>query len=463
MERRDATPATAAVLLSVALGGAALWLVTDSLSRSDVGMGGLTLRGNGALIVPVLGGPALLLAGAALVVLVGRRRQRIRPQSLLAVPLALLGGWLVAGLAAPGWIAVQSPGRSGHTATLLADGRVLVAGGMGSEAGLSSAVVHASAEVYNPSTGTWAPTGRMAVPRAGHAAVRLGDGQVLVLGGTAPDATPWAELYDPSTGSWAAAPSPSMKPAELNSRATALGDGTVLLLGGALSAESTTAAELYDPARRTWMPTASPGSIWFFESGAEPALLLDGRVLIVGLAAPGQRQIAAEVYDPTRRTWSAVDPPGLEWPVVALVPLSEGRVIALGGAVHGGASVAALYDQATGTWSATAGPAAGRYDYRALRLADGRVLVAGGNVLAETGSGPLGLPTPSAELYELTTRTWSATGSMGTGRVGHTLTLLVGGTVLAAGGSTRAGPLASAEVYDPRTQTWAPTGGMDAR
>ncbi len=143
--------------------------------------------------------------------------------------------------------------------------------------------------------------------------------------------------------------------------------------------------------------------------------------------------------------------------------MADGRVLALGATVHGGASAAALYDATTGGWSATPSLAAGRYDYRAIRLADGRVLVAGGNTLADTRSGPLGVATTSAEVYEPTTATWSAAGSMGTGRVGHTLTLLADGTVLAAGGSTRAGPLASAEVYDPRTDTWAATGSMNAR
>src|SRR5207245_7012859 len=123
-------------------------------------------------------------------------------------------------------------------------------------------------------------------------------------------------------------------------------------------------------------------------------------------------------------TWSATDPPPLEWPVVALVPMADARVLALGAAVHGGVSAAALYDATTGGWSATASPAAGRYDYQAIRLADARVLVAGGNTLEETRSGPLGMATPSAEVYEPTTATWSAAGSMETGRVGHTLTLL---------------------------------------
>jgi hypothetical protein len=451
------------VLLIEALAGAALWLVTDSLSKTDVGMGGLTLRGNGALIVPVVGAPALLVLGGALLVRVGRSRRRWLVAGLIAASLALCGGCVVTGLAAPAWISTQSSGRSGHTATLLLDGRVLITGGTGSLPGLAAAVVHGSAEVYNPATGAWAPTGRMGVPRVGHTAVLLRTGEVLVLGGTSQQAENWAELYDPSTGSWMPATSPRTKPPELNSRATSLSDGTVLLVGTLFDLVPTVVAERYDPVTRAWAPTGSPTTIRFFNSGADPALLPDVRVLLVGLMAPGVGELAAEVYDPATGTWSATGRPPVEWPVLIMVSLVDGRVLALGGADHGGPASAALYDATTGTWSATAAPAAGRYDYAATRLRDGGVLVAGGNMLAQTASGPLGLPTSSAKVYEPTTGIWSGVGSMQTGRVGHTLTLLPSGMVLAAGGSTRAGPLASAEVYDPITDTWAPTGRMDAR
>jgi hypothetical protein len=451
------------VVLAEALAGAALWLVTDSLSKTDIGMGGLTLRGNGALIVPFVGAPALLVLGGALLVRVGRIRRRWLLAGLITLPLALCGACVVTGLAAPTWISTQSAGRSGHTATLLPDGRVLITGGTGSLPGLAAAVVRASAEVYDPATGAWAPTGRMGVPRFGHTAVLLRTGQVLVLGGTSPEAENWAELYDPSMGSWMAATSPRSKPPELNSRGTSLSDGTVLLVGALFDPVPTVVAQRYDPVTRAWALTGSPTRIRFFNSGPDPALLPDDRVLLVGLVAPGFGELAAEIYDPATGTWSPTDRPPVEWPVVIMVPLVDGRVLALGGADHGGPASAALYDARTGTWSATAAPAAGRYDYAATRLGDGRVLVAGGNTLAETPNGPLGVPTSSVEVYEPTTGTWSGVGSMQTERVGHTLTLLASGMVLAAGGSTRDGPLASADLYDPITDAWAATGRMDAR
>src|SRR5207244_6612159 len=144
--------------------------------------------------------------------------------------------------------------------------------------------------------------------------------------------------------------------------------GTVLLVAARPAAAPPTVAERYDPATGAWVPTGSPASMWIVDSDAWPALLPNGRVLLVGLAAPGRRESAAEVYDPASGTWSATDPPPLEWPVVALVPMADARVLALGAAVHGGVSAAALYDATTGGRSATASPAAGRYDYQAIPL-----------------------------------------------------------------------------------------------
>ena len=111
----------------------------------------------------------------------------------------------------------------GHTATLLLDGTVLVAGGyVGSLRGQP----WPSAELYDPSSGRWSATGRMVQVRGGHTATAAGDGRVLVAGGQlAP-----AELYDPSTGQWTAAA--SMAESRIGHTATLLPDGTVLVAGG---------------------------------------------------------------------------------------------------------------------------------------------------------------------------------------------------------------------------------------
>ena len=103
--------------------------------------------------------------------------------------------------AAPAWqpVAAMATGRSGHTATLLTNGMVLVAGG---QLGV------ASAERYDPATDRWTPS-TPAVPRAYHTASLLPDGRVLVAGGLGregdPAATATTEIYDPKTNSWTAA------------------------------------------------------------------------------------------------------------------------------------------------------------------------------------------------------------------------------------------------------------------
>lgn len=173
--------------------------------------------------------------------------------------------------------------RGGHSLTLLATGRnagkVLVAGG-GQRTGFTA---EARCELYDPATGTFSLTGSLHDGRAFHTATRLLDGRVLVTGGHATGLAHnhnTAEIYDPETGTWSSAPPLSVPRARHT--ATLLPNGTVIVVGGARVGfmESVNAsAEIYNPGAGIWqaLPSMSTARV---EHAA--ALLPDGRLLIAG-------------------------------------------------------------------------------------------------------------------------------------------------------------------------------------
>jgi hypothetical protein len=184
--------------------------------------------------------------------------------------------------------------RGGDTATLLLDGRVLVVGG---DSSTSSDLRVASAELYDPVSGTWTATGNLGTGRANHTATLLPDGRVLVVGGINSDGLlDSAELYDPSSGTWTA--TSIMVHARTGHAATLLPNGTVLVTGGDSRQPGYRLAdtELYDPSSGTWTATAS----MVHARGAHTAMLLpNGMVLVAG--GEGLSDVvlsSAELYDP---------------------------------------------------------------------------------------------------------------------------------------------------------------------
>jgi hypothetical protein len=347
----------------------------------------------------------------------------------------------------------MTEGRFGSRATLLADGTVLITGGLALRP--NSTAILASAERFDPKTHQFTVVGKMAERRNdGHAAVRLPDGRVLVVGGTL---TKTAELYDPTTGRFRA--TGNMLRMRSGVTATLLADGRVLVAGGWEEKVTAQTAELFDPATEQFAPTG-PMAHWRY--GHAALRLADGRVMLLGGWDQRDRSSRSiEIYDPKTNTFpvQAEMVEARVAPTAALLP--DGRVLIVGGLyanpagdIGGVRKSVEIFDPTTGRSSIVEGLTDARVGNLMVALPNRQILVAGG--ASEGHEGPRQLRKTSilssAEFLDPVSGKSSPAAPMNMGRVAPAAAMLLDGRVLVAGGAAWSDQLVftdTAEVLVP--------------
>ncbi len=343
--------------------------------------------------------------------------------------------------AADSWIATSGTptvGTTGSTATLFADGMVLVAGGTSSGAAVNNAYI------YNAVSKTFTATGNLNTARTGATATLLPNGEILIAGGSS-DGTPanalnTAELYNPVAGTFTVAGSGSsseMTAARFEHTATLLQNGQVLIAGGQSSTGPLSSAELYNPAADTFTATGSLGTARY---DAAAMLLTNGSVLIAGGTGGSGTLNSAELYAAGTFTSAAGTMTAARTGATA-TPLLNGNVLVAGGSTDGSTplNTAEIYDTAGGSFSASNSTLnTPRFNGTATLLPNGMVLLAGG----ASGS--------TAELYDPDSDKFDATGNLlSTDQPTLTATLLNKDHVLITGLTSGGSPVADAELYTP--------------
>ncbi|MFO0590796.1 MAG: hypothetical protein U0441_24850 [Polyangiaceae bacterium] len=342
--------------------------------------------------------------------------------------------------AAPQWIELPdlAYARGGHSATLLRDGRVLVAG-----SSFFSQLGGGTAEIFDPKTRTWSAPIPMTKAHGNHAAALLPDGRVLLVSGyldLSNDISRFVDIFDPATNTFSEGPK-SLR-SHSYAPATVLADGRVLIAGGYNALNK---SEVFDPATMTW--TAADNALIQSNFYHPAALLPDGRAIVPGGGYDTNSMYISfayvEIYDPIANSWSHGAPLKHDRRWHTATELADGRVMAAGGVVGGdyqdvGKSLSSveIYDGAANQWTSAPDLAVARHRHAALRLASGAVLVTG-------GIDPTASVIESAEVWD--GAAWHFTTPMHVPRESHTMTLLADGTVLVVGGGFQN----SAELYVP--------------
>lgn len=379
----------------------------------------------------------------------------MRTNSPLAPTLALF--LLLSGLAFAQGKVSRVPSlkdaRQHHTATLLSDGRVLVVGGRGTD-GLSTL---SSCELYTPKKNAWTPCAPLTVARSHHAAVLLPDGRVLVTGGTTHEsvdgqnrfvALASAELYDPAKNKWtAAAP---MADARNGHTATLLGDGTVLVVGGAREQRQHLASvECFDAAKNAWH-TEKPLDVarWLHTA----VRTSEGDVVVAGgrsnasqeKKGPGVSIADVERFDVNARSWTTLPPMSEPRQRTSFIAAGEGALIVIGGqTTTSSTNYAETWRPGLTQWEAFQNHLSMSLSaHTGTRLPDGDLVVIGGEP-------PNAVDTTRVQRWRAKTKEWCLAGELKDGRKTHSATLLNDGRVLVVGGTSGGLPEKTAELWAP--------------
>lgn len=341
--------------------------------------------------------------------------------------LLALRGLIVCGLACPtvamATVATGSMAnaRSQHTASLLADGRVMVVGGRNS----SSSV--AENEIYNPATGTWMPVQRLNAARVGHAAVVLPSGdQVLIIGGTVGNEgsagrmqTASVERCSAFTAS-ACVPMASMRVALSGLHATLLGNGKVLVAGQSSIASNDIG--LFDPAANTWSTMPSPPSAAVYPSAM--LTLADGSAMLISRNNNGDS--FSTIFNHITNTWGSAAVSVGTRGLPLRMPFADNSVLWVGFFSDPSRIAVPPFS----TWRPLSAP--GNFNTEA----GATVAVSSASRVAVMGGATFGTPDNKINIYNPLADAWTTEASMLTRRVSHTSTRLANGDILIVGGDT---------------------------
>jgi len=363
----------------------------------------------------------------------------------------------------PSWSVVEAPlkARMKHTATLLTDGKVLVVGGTDTLGGSVPAV--STAEVFDPVANNWVATPALSEPRMGHTATKLADGKVLVIGGapgTQADASSTAELYDPSANTWTKITAP-LSEQRVGHVAILQSDGNVFVAGGVKNLLTINDPAypylVYQASTKTWTSTARPTGAPVLGVMPAVATISATRSLIIGGWAPGTNAIGRDVllFDETatgkiaaKGTTKRIRQMAADYtPFSAAVTADATEVLVVGGGddasekINVATGVSIISGELFELW---AGPSL-------TRLPSGEFLAVGGYV---PGSATSLLPPakmfPTAMVYRRASGTWVPTTPESTPRRwAHSATALPDGRVLVVGGRNKDEVVRSAELYSP--------------